>query len=245
MSFIKQLIFGASEEDPTGLTDLPSQENAPDPLVEGIFYPRTLYKFNGHDDEKIFIAIRGRVFDCTTGRSFYGPSGPYANFAGKDASRGLALNSFELDVIRDWNQPIDRLHGLDRQQRKALNDWLHFFEGKYPVIGTLVSEPDINDPVEDSPSEDEQDYSSSDSGSESGSESESDSESGSESNSSDNESESDSENASDSQNNSSANTDNENDSESANNSSSEHDPYQETEENTKYLAVESSINDVE
>lgn len=241
MSFIKQLIFGYSE-DPTGLTGPPSQENAPDPLVEGIFYPRTLYKFNGHDDERIFIAIRGRVFDCTTGRSFYGPSGPYANFAGKDASRGLALNSYEMDVIRDWNQPIDKLHGLNRKQRKALKEWLNFFDRKYPVVGTLVSEPEVNDPVEDSASEEEEDdddddddeSSSSSSESSSGS-SESSSGSGSGSDTDDSGSES-------------SGSESESESESENEDNSHHDVEErdkENETNEQSPAVQFNNNDVE
>lgn len=104
MSFIKNLLFGGvkTSEDPTGLTgngasNTNDSNKGSEPVVAGNFFPRTLSKFNGHDDEKIFIAIRGKVYDCTRGRQFYGPSGPYTNFAGHDASRGLALNSFDLD----------------------------------------------------------------------------------------------------------------------------------------------------
>ena len=146
MSFVRDFFFGRGEEDPTGLSkECPPQDNAPDPLVEGIFYPRTLYKYNGHDDEKIFIAIRGRVYDCTTGRSFYGPIGPYNNFAGRDASRGLAMNSFDESMVRDWDEPIDDLQGLTESQEAALNQWLDYFDKKYPCIGTLEPEPGVND----------------------------------------------------------------------------------------------------
>ena len=147
MSFVRNFFFGSKEEDPTGLSSgCPPQDNAPDPLVEGIFYPRTLYKFNGNDDERIFIAIKGRVYDCTNGRSFYGPSGPYSNFAGKDASRGLATNSFDESMVRDWDQPIDDLEGFTDKQETALNQWLDFFDKKYPCIGTLEPEPGVNIP---------------------------------------------------------------------------------------------------
>lgn len=151
MSFIKNLLFGGykTSEDPTGLSgngndnnDSSGKDNGP--IVEGIFYPRTLSKFNGHDDEKIFIAVRGKVYDCTQGRQFYGPSGPYSNFAGHDASRGLALNSFEIDTVPEWDKPMDSLSNLAPEQKESLDSWESHFAKKYPCVGTLVPEPGVN-----------------------------------------------------------------------------------------------------
>ncbi|EDO16535.1 hypothetical protein Kpol_1064p16 [Vanderwaltozyma polyspora DSM 70294] len=151
MSFLTNLLFGGvkSSADPTGLSTesgsgIMESNNVEEPIVAGQFYPRTLYKFNGHDDEKIFIAVKGKVYDCSSGRQFYGPSGPYSNFAGHDASRGLALNSFEMDCVKDWDMPIDDLSGLTAEEISALNDWEEHFQGKYPCIGTLVPEPGVN-----------------------------------------------------------------------------------------------------
>ncbi|SCU95784.1 LAMI_0F03774g1_1 [Lachancea mirantina] len=149
MSFIRNLLFGGvkTSEDPTGVvqgSSTPTINEASQPIIEGKFYPRTIYKFNGHDDEKIFIAVKGKVFDCTQGRQFYGPSGPYSNFAGHDASRGLATNSFELDTLRHWDQPIDDLKDLTTQDLQALDGWLEHFEKKYPCVGSLEAEPGVN-----------------------------------------------------------------------------------------------------
>ena len=37
------------------------------------FTPKTLVKYKGKDNERILLAIKGKVFDVTAGRSFYGP----------------------------------------------------------------------------------------------------------------------------------------------------------------------------
>jgi membrane-associated progesterone receptor component len=105
------------------------------------FTPRQLSNFNGFDLEKIYIAVKGNVYDVSKGRSFYGPSGPYSNFAGNDASRGLALNSFESELIRSWDEPIDDLSGLTDADLKSLDNWENMFKGKYPCVGTLVPDP--------------------------------------------------------------------------------------------------------
>lgn len=109
-------------------------------IVEGTFTPRELSKYNGHDEQEIFIAVKGNVYDVTSGRSFYGPLGPYSNFAGHDASRGLAKNSFDFDVIRDFDEPIDTLEDLTEDEIKALDGWESTFKRKYPIIGKLVPE---------------------------------------------------------------------------------------------------------
>lgn len=70
--------------------------------IEFLTYtPRTLALQDGTntadaaESSKILLAINGNVFDVTSGRNFYGPGGPYGNFAGRDASRGMAKQSFD------------------------------------------------------------------------------------------------------------------------------------------------------
>jgi len=83
------------------------------------YTPKTLEPFNGVDGGRILLAINGIVFDVTAGRHFYGPSGcfslftkkkecynmcgfadgMYGNFAGRDASRGMAKQSFDLGAL--------------------------------------------------------------------------------------------------------------------------------------------------
>ncbi|TQB68572.1 hypothetical protein MPDQ_003194, partial [Monascus purpureus] len=71
----------------------------PPPIVFRTFTPATLLPFNGEDGKPVYLAVRGRVFDVTPGRNFYGPGGPYENFAGRDASRGLACQSFDEEML--------------------------------------------------------------------------------------------------------------------------------------------------
>lgn len=80
----------------------------------------------------IYIAVKGRIFDVTTGKSFYGPGGSYAMFAGKDASRALAkMSKNDEDVIGS-------LHGLTEKELGVLDDWDKKFEAKYPIVGSLA-----------------------------------------------------------------------------------------------------------
>lgn len=79
----------------------------------------------------------------TPGRHFYGPGGPYQNFAGRDASRGLAFGSFDEDMLTEnLEGPLDTLDDLDADQLEALKGWEETFEGKYMIVGKLVSVED-------------------------------------------------------------------------------------------------------
>ncbi|KAF9971643.1 hypothetical protein BGZ73_005397 [Actinomortierella ambigua] len=108
-------------------------------LVYKTYTPKELAEFDGQQpDSRILLAVKGKVFDVTRGRNFYGPGGPYGNFAGRDASRGLAKNSFEESMLTAIDQPIDKLEDLNDEEKESLNDWAMHFEGKYQCVGELV-----------------------------------------------------------------------------------------------------------
>lgn len=72
-------------------------------------------------------------------RMFYGPGGPYALFAGKDASRALAKMSFEeADLTGD-------ISGLGPFELEALQDWECKFTSKYVNVGTIKKQVPEND----------------------------------------------------------------------------------------------------
>ena len=115
---------------------LPKEEPA---VVFRTFNPRTLLPYNGENGAPVYLAVRGRVFDVTRGRNFYGPGGPYANFAGRDASRGLACGSFDEEMLtKDLDGPLDTLADLGGEEMEALKGWEERFSEKYLVVGKLV-----------------------------------------------------------------------------------------------------------
>ncbi|KAK4103431.1 cytochrome b5 [Parathielavia hyrcaniae] len=116
---------------------LPREQPA---VVFTTFTPRTLLPYNGENNMPVYLAVRGRVFNVTPGRNFYGPGGPYANFAGRDASRGLACSSFDEDMLtKDLDGPLDTLSDLGPAELDTLRGWEERFEDKYLVVGRLVA----------------------------------------------------------------------------------------------------------
>lgn len=117
----------------------PSLPPPPPPIVFKVFTPPQLLPYNGEEGRPVFLAVRGRIFDVTPGRNFYGPGGPYANFAGRDASRGLAKGSFDEEMLtKDLKAPLDRLEDLSDDEIEALKGWEERFSEKYLVVGKLV-----------------------------------------------------------------------------------------------------------
>ncbi|KAL2758913.1 hypothetical protein ACRALDRAFT_1040753 [Sodiomyces alcalophilus JCM 7366] len=118
-------------------TTLPRE---PPSTVFRTYTPRTLLPYNGANGGPVYFAVRGRVFDVSAGRNFYGPEGPYANFAGRDATRGLACGSFDEEMLtKDLDGPLDTLSDLGPEEMESLRGWEERFESKYIVVGRLVA----------------------------------------------------------------------------------------------------------
>lgn len=67
----------------------------------------------------------------TSGRNFYGPGGPYENFAGRDATRGLACQSFDEEMLtKNLDGPLDDCTDLDKEQLDNLQGWIERFDEK-------------------------------------------------------------------------------------------------------------------
>ena len=82
----------------------------------------------------IALAIMGEVYDVAPGARHYGPGGPYAHFAGRDASRAFVTGDFSgpdlSDDVSDFTQ----------DQLAALATWRDFYAGhaSYVRVGYLA-----------------------------------------------------------------------------------------------------------
>lgn len=93
-----------------------------------------LKKYDGTAaDGRVCIAILGKVYDCTRGRKFYGPNGPYSTFAGRDATRALA--TFDVNAVKE---DYDDHSGLTPSQRASVEEWQIQLSERYEYVGLLV-----------------------------------------------------------------------------------------------------------
>lgn len=92
-----------------------------------------LKPYDGTQDEEgpILFAADGKVFNVYKGRNFYGPSGEYHIFAGRDATRLLARGKLEEETEEERSKP------LTLAERAALQGWMWTFKGKYEIVGEL------------------------------------------------------------------------------------------------------------
>ncbi|BEI81208.1 hypothetical protein CcaverHIS002_0203680 [Cutaneotrichosporon cavernicola] len=106
-----------------------------------------LTKSDGRGTNNILLAIarivdgeitERTVFDVSSGANFYGPEGMYGNFAGRDASRGMAKQSFDEDMLTDLDKPLDNLKDLTAAEIDNMHGWHDHFSNKYKVVGRLV-----------------------------------------------------------------------------------------------------------
>ncbi|KAJ1391067.1 Cytochrome b5-like heme/steroid binding domain [Sesbania bispinosa] len=110
------------------------------PVQLGEITEEELRDYDGSDPNKpLLMAIKGQIYDVSQSRMFYGPGGPYALFAGKDASRALAKMSFEeKDLTGD-------ISGLGPFELEALQDWEYKFSEKYVKVGTVKSKVPVTE----------------------------------------------------------------------------------------------------
>ncbi|OIT20994.1 PREDICTED: membrane steroid-binding protein 2-like isoform X2 [Nicotiana attenuata] len=115
-----------------------------EPLHLGDLTEEELKAYNGSDSQKpLLIAIRGQIYDVSSSKMFYGPGGPYAMFAGRDASRALAQLSFKPQDING------NLEGLSDAELEILRDWEDKFIEKYARVGQLVPKKTLTEKEKD------------------------------------------------------------------------------------------------
>ncbi|XP_045492522.1 membrane-associated progesterone receptor component 1-like [Colias croceus] len=93
-----------------------------------------LKKYDGTNAEgRVLLAVNGIIFDVTKGKRFYGPGGPYAAFAGKDATRGLATGE-----VAASDKEYDDCSDLSPDEVASAKEWEDQFREKYDIVGKLL-----------------------------------------------------------------------------------------------------------
>ncbi|XP_053239206.1 neudesin [Podarcis raffonei] len=96
-----------------------------------LFTESELARYGGQqEDQPIYIAVKGVVFDVTSGKEFYAKGAPYNALAGKDSTRGIAKMSLD---------PVDLTHdtvGLTEEELQSLEEtFQNVYKAKYPIVG--------------------------------------------------------------------------------------------------------------
>ncbi|GAA5942491.1 hypothetical protein JCM10213_004791 [Rhodosporidiobolus nylandii] len=106
-----------------------------DPPKDTPFSREELAKYDGTNaevGEKIYVAIKGQIFDVSAKKDMYGPGCGYNVFVGKDASRGLGKSSLKPeDAVADYST-------LTPDEMKVLDDWEKYFKKRYNIVGKVV-----------------------------------------------------------------------------------------------------------
>ncbi|KAG8182136.1 hypothetical protein JTE90_014551 [Oedothorax gibbosus] len=125
-------IFFGKKPDVSPVPEVPQMP----PLKKHDMTLTELKKYDGVSNEegRVCVAVNGKVFDVTKGKRFYGPGGPYASFAGRDATRGLATFSVEVANGDDY----DDLSDLNSMQMDSVREWEIQFQEKYHYVGRLL-----------------------------------------------------------------------------------------------------------
>jgi len=95
--------------------------------------PDALRRFDGKDGSRILLALQGRLIDVSSGASSYGPSGSYHLFAGRDATKCLALMDVSEASLDDYDFVPET-----EVAKKSLQTWVDRLTAKYDVVGELI-----------------------------------------------------------------------------------------------------------
>ena len=124
-----------------------------------VFTPAELAPYDGVQKEQIYFSVRGKVYDVTDGKSFYGPGvcpiGSCCQFAGNHVAMGVAIccmmysgSGYHIFAGKECSAALGKmslkeedvhgnLEGLDEKQMETLSGWQQKFDEKYPFVGRL------------------------------------------------------------------------------------------------------------
>jgi membrane-associated progesterone receptor component len=103
-----------------------------DSLASHTGQPEHLLSNRVHSE--VLVCLNFKVFDVSYGgNSMYGVGKGYHIFAGKDASRALAVMSFEPEHLQSNDLSL-----LSEEDMQGVLSWEATFLSKYPVVGTCL-----------------------------------------------------------------------------------------------------------
>ncbi|KAG9268589.1 neudesin [Astyanax mexicanus] len=103
----------------------------PDSKPVRLFTDEELRRYDGSEEgQPIYMAIKGVVFDVTSGKGFYGKGASYNALVGKDSTRAVAKMSLDpKDLTHDTT-------GLTKKQLESLERvFTGTYKSKYPIVG--------------------------------------------------------------------------------------------------------------
>jgi hypothetical protein len=83
------------------------------------------------NDNELFLAILGSVYDVSSGAKHYKPGGSYHFFLGKDASRAFVTGDF----VNDLN---DQIEDLSETQIADIFNWKSMYDTNYKHVGHVI-----------------------------------------------------------------------------------------------------------
>jgi predicted heme/steroid binding protein len=99
---------------------------------------KDLSHYTGEDENlPILIGIKGRVYDVTRGKAYYGPAGGYHFFAGRDGTRSFSTGCFDPRK-EECTTKSHVYDDLNENQKKDIDGWVSFYDEKYDYIGDVV-----------------------------------------------------------------------------------------------------------
>mmetsp|Transcript_44146 Transcript_44146/g.104490 ORF Transcript_44146/g.104490 Transcript_44146/m.104490 type:complete len:418 (+) Transcript_44146:88-1341(+) len=135
MAPVAGISYGESLATAAGGVKAPAAAGVPPPLPVGplSFTLEELHKQDGQTPgAQLLVSLLGRVYDCSIGKEFFGPGGPYEMFAGRDGTYNLAVMSLKKKTLDQFE------YKFDDDEKEALAEWIAYFDNRYGApVGTL------------------------------------------------------------------------------------------------------------
>jgi len=91
-----------------------------------------LSAYDGSDPSlPLYLSIRKRIYDMSSGSAYYGIGGPLNHMLGKEVTRALATGCFESTGL------TSDIRGLEADQLTPINIWQDYIKKHYKVAGWL------------------------------------------------------------------------------------------------------------